>query len=400
MLAVLVVSFCLCSVASPSHRSPTDSHQAVLSPPKDPSDPALGHLRSTYVLPCLAAANNRNGSLSLAVTGARKYGAEAPAIPADQFHLGSLTKAMTATIVAQVIKEGFLTWDTTLDEALPELSDIMDVSHQYTTLRMLTSHRSGLSLDWTAHAKDLYFWWSLYYMSAYEGRWATVRRGLARPRAHDLETFTYDNTNFNIAGAIIERMMNSTWEDMLQERIFQPLEMTNYSLGPNDEESDNSVDNPWPHTIVKSPIYRPVPLSYVSRRYRDNLPALNAAGRVHCPIASYAKFLQAHLNGARGRDISLGLSAKDFEILHTPYRDSDEMPYTPGAWKRYDMLGSEGDYTLAHTGSNTYNMALAKLVTGGKRDKLYMAMTNVAGELADEGVQETVKQMVEGTLLS
>lgn len=41
---------------------------------------------------------------------------------------------MTATMVAQVIKESSLTWDTTLAEALPEIVDIMDVSHQDTTL--------------------------------------------------------------------------------------------------------------------------------------------------------------------------------------------------------------------------------------------------------------------------
>lgn len=79
------------------------------------------------------------------VTGVRKQGDPTPVLITDQFHLGSITKAMTATLLAIMIQEaaGNLTWQTTLAEALPAISN-MSEGHHSTTLEMLTSHRSGI----------------------------------------------------------------------------------------------------------------------------------------------------------------------------------------------------------------------------------------------------------------
>lgn len=187
---------------------------------------------------------------------------------------------------------------------------------------------------------------------------------------------------------------------MLEEQIFRPLGMENCGLGPNDEESDISIDNPWPYTLVKFPKHQPLPLDYLSRKYRDNPPALNSAGRVHCPVASYAKFLQAHADGARSLMTPLGLSAEDFQVLHTSYQEEEDAPYTPGAWRHFNVSGSEEKYMLTHTGSNTYNLALAKLIIGLENGELYVATTNVAGTAAEEGVRATVREMMEGRLLS
>src|SRR5215470_14160319 len=48
------------------------------------------------------------------VAGVRKRGSAERVTLDDRFHLGSCTKAMTATLVAMLVEEGKLNWTTTL----------------------------------------------------------------------------------------------------------------------------------------------------------------------------------------------------------------------------------------------------------------------------------------------
>jgi CubicO group peptidase (beta-lactamase class C family) len=58
---------------------------------------------------------------SSSVVGLRKIGSPVLVEEDDPFHMGSLTKAMTSTLLAMLIKNGTLTWDTKLAEVFPEL---------------------------------------------------------------------------------------------------------------------------------------------------------------------------------------------------------------------------------------------------------------------------------------
>jgi hypothetical protein len=60
---------------------------------------------------CGASASSPKGT-----AGVRKRGTAERITIADQFHLGSCTKAMTATLVAMLVEEGKLNWTTTLGE--------------------------------------------------------------------------------------------------------------------------------------------------------------------------------------------------------------------------------------------------------------------------------------------
>ena len=65
----------------------------------------------------------------------------------DQFHIGSDTKAMTATLVALFVEKGDLGWDDTLGKAFPELAEKMSPQVRRITLTQLLTHRSGLPHD-------------------------------------------------------------------------------------------------------------------------------------------------------------------------------------------------------------------------------------------------------------
>ncbi|HIA65057.1 TPA: hypothetical protein EYN98_03120, partial [Candidatus Poribacteria bacterium] len=58
----------------------------------------------------------------------------------DLVHLGSCTKAMTSTLLAILITERKLNWESTLIETLPELKDLIHPNYESATLRKLVTH--------------------------------------------------------------------------------------------------------------------------------------------------------------------------------------------------------------------------------------------------------------------
>ncbi len=352
-----------------------------------PGSNHLAVIRKAYNLPGLTYGEDHGAGFASQVTGVRKVGNPTSIESHDQFHLGSLSKAMTATLLAIMIKDGHFSWSSKFSDLLPELSTQLHIGHSETTLDMLTSHHSGIYINYAHHPRT---WRHLFLNSAslVERRRHLAAYALTRPPVNGPGQFLYDNTNFVIAGAIIDRHSNTTWEDLIQTHLFEPLGMTGCGFGPNTESSANSVDNPWPHVSL-SRTMAPIPVSFLPYSRRDNPPPINPSGRVHCPMISYNSFLRAHIDGARGIDsAALNLSAVDFRPLHTPYTGSNQSSalYTPGAW---GWTAGDNDFVLIHEGSNGYNQAIAKLEPSKNRSS--MTMTNLGGERADDATRAVLR---------
>ena len=102
-------------------------------------------LKSTDV-PAAAVAVLTQGELRGAgVAGVRKRGDDEKATIDDKFHIGSCTKAMTATLVGTFVERGDLSWDATTEELFPDL-DIHD-GYRRVTLRRLLAHVGGVPYD-------------------------------------------------------------------------------------------------------------------------------------------------------------------------------------------------------------------------------------------------------------
>src|SRR5262249_14119213 len=86
----------------------------------------LEKVRETHAVPALGAAVvSKSGVVQLAVVGVRKRGEKQIATESALFHLGSCTKPMTATLIAALIQKKQLSYDRTLAQAFPELSEKM-----------------------------------------------------------------------------------------------------------------------------------------------------------------------------------------------------------------------------------------------------------------------------------
>ena len=81
---------------------------------------AAAQLRADLDVPGLAiAAADEDGLIAWGVAGVRAADGDDPIRRDDRFHVGSLTKAMTATLAARLVERGLLRWDSTVQEVSP-----------------------------------------------------------------------------------------------------------------------------------------------------------------------------------------------------------------------------------------------------------------------------------------
>ena len=99
---------------------------------------------------------DRHSATELAAIGGigiRKIGSSQPIQVTDQMHIGSCTKAMTATMIGSLVEEGKLSWKSTFRDVFPESADQLHPQFQTVTLSHLLTHRAGLPHDGP--------WWNL-----------------------------------------------------------------------------------------------------------------------------------------------------------------------------------------------------------------------------------------------
>lgn len=302
---------------------------------------ALKPIQHKYHVPAIAGAIvTSKGIVSCGVVGVRKSGTGIPATLDDKWHLGSDTKAMTATLVGRLVEEGTLNWDTTVTDVFPDLTSTFHPDMRSVTILQLLSHRAGLPAN-------LSRWSTIWFMTGARGtpsaqRAQALRQAFSKkPEFIPGSKFQYSNLGYVIAGAIIEKVTGMSWEEAIQDKVFKPLEMKSAGFGGTG--MPGQIDQPWGHKATG----RPVPANGPSI---DNPPILGPAGRVHCTIQDWAKFVADQLRGARGEPALLKNST--YHVLHTPPFGGD---YGLGWIVTKRDWG--GGTVLNHGGCNTMNFA-------------------------------------------
>ncbi len=146
--------------------------------------------------------------------GERRQGA--PVTPTTLFNIASCSKAFTATLVAQLVREGKLAWNDRVVDHVPEfrLADPWITAHM--TVRDLLSHRCGL----VTFAGDL-----LWYGSDYDDAQVISRIERLPITQRFREQFGYQNLMYLVAGKAAERITGASWEELVETRLFAPLGM-------------------------------------------------------------------------------------------------------------------------------------------------------------------------------
>jgi CubicO group peptidase (beta-lactamase class C family) len=209
-------------------------------------------------------------------------------------------------------------------------------------------------------------------------RLRVVRQELTKkPQNTPGSTFAYSNLGYIIAAAVVEKATGKSWERAIADEVFNPLQMKSAGFGGTG--TPGQIDQPWPHAEDGSPTAKNGP-------DMDNPPVMGPAGRVHCSIQDWARFIQDQLRGARGE--SALLKPESYQKLRTPPFGGD---YALG-WTVVQR-GWGGGTVLNHGGDNTMNFA--NVWVAPQRNFAILVCVNQSGDKAFNATDEAVGAMID-----
>jgi CubicO group peptidase (beta-lactamase class C family) len=336
----------------------------------------LEDIRKRHSLPALAGMSfDTTRVLERGVSGVRAAGFPEAATVDDRWHIGSITKSMTATLAAVLVERGRIRWDTTIPEALPSVT----VRPEFEDVRLeeLFTHTSGMPPD-SASVPSLNP--LVGQPASREARLQLAAEVLALPGTAR-GAFNYSNAGYVVAGAMLEEAGNALWEDQMFRRVFEPLGMSDMGFGA--PGTAGRRDQPWGHAAGNTPV-EPGPNA-------DNPAAVGPAGTVHATMGDLARYFQLHLNGARGEAALVGPAS--FDTLHQP---APGTVYGCG-WVVENRSWANGR-TLSHGGSNTLWYAVVWLAPA--RGFGVFAVTNVGGTAAAQATDDAATVLIQRYLVA
>jgi D-alanyl-D-alanine carboxypeptidase len=146
----------------------------------------------------------------------------------EQFRIGSMTKAFTATLVLQLAAEGKLSLDDTVEKWLPGVVQGNGNDGNKITIKQLLNQTGRIPNYVYDDPEMLSNETSEKYLNFRFARWRPeqlIAIAMTHP-PHTTSTFWYSNANYQLAGMIIEKASGSTFSEQLNRRIVRPLRLT------------------------------------------------------------------------------------------------------------------------------------------------------------------------------
>ena len=298
----------------------------------------------------------------IAVSGVRSTRHDAPVERDDLWHLGSNTKAMTATLAARLVEAGVVRWDNTISEMLSNTDLEIHPDFASATLEDLLHHRSGLPANIGLMS-------TIAMMGADDARDVRAdrlnyaRQLLSKAPSQPRGQFVYSNASYTIASLALEQVADQAYETLMQREVFEPLGMDSAGWGPPGVVDAN--DQPRGH---RGRIFGGL-RAMEPNETADNPPVINAAGRAHMSLDDVLDFLQAHLLAEDGPY----LSEDSWSRLHAPVGE-----------ERYAMgwgVGPNGE--LGHSGSNTMWLIQAEIDPTTRSARVAVVNSGVLGRVSE-----------------
>lgn len=205
------------------------------------------------------------------VVSVRGYGvtdtrSRQPANADTVYRVASLSKAFAATLSAQLVSEGALTWDSPIATQLPAFR-LKDVdAAQRLTVRDILSHKVGLvhnTLDRDLEAEQPY-------------PLLASRLADAPLACTPGECYGYQNIAFSLIGDLVFAVTGNFYTQQVEKRLFHPLGMYGATFGRDGLESGSNWARPhirsrnqWMPVRAKETYYRVPPAAGVNASARD-----------------------------------------------------------------------------------------------------------------------------------
>jgi CubicO group peptidase (beta-lactamase class C family) len=264
-------------------------------------DAYLAQALRDWEVPGLAIAVVKDDSVVYAKGfGVRELGRVEPVDVNTVFLAASTTKAFTAALMAMLVDSGTVRWNAPVTTYLPGFQLYDPYATRELTVRDLLSHRGGLG---RADA--------LWYGSAYSREEILRRLRFERPSWSFRSQYGYNNNMFVAAGQVIAAVTGRTWDDVVRERIFQPLGMTRTTTSATALRGMDDVATP--HARYDG---RTTPIAW------RNVDNIGAAGSINTTARDMAQWVRFQLSRGTygGRRLLSDSAFRQMRQPNTPIR--------------------------------------------------------------------------------
>jgi CubicO group peptidase (beta-lactamase class C family) len=211
--------------------------------------------------------------------GYRDYENKIPVTPNTLFAIGSSSKAFTSGLLGVLREEGKLSFDDSPIKHIPELRFFNNEMNNLITIKDIMTHRTGLPRH------DL----SWYFFTTQSRDTLMQRIQYQEPFAKPREQWYYNNFMFLTQGVIAERISGKSWEDILQEKFFVPLEM----------KTSNAVITGLKNGKDASFGYELKNDSIIKKMDYYDIAAMGPAGSINSSVYEMSNWLITWINGGK-----------------------------------------------------------------------------------------------------
>lgn len=212
------------------------------------------------------------------------------------YQIGSCSKAFTAAVVAILVDQGKLSWDEPIRTYVPDVLLYDEFASRNCTLRDLLCHRTGMP-------RHEYSWYGTDFTRAE----LVEHMRYFEPSQPFRYTMQYCNYGYVLAGWIAEQVTGKTWEQLLQEMIFDPLGMDRTNCYICDIEGDENHAAPYNHTpgTLEGQVQIPFYVTNIENK-EDGIGApFGPAGSINSTVTDMLKWVQMFLNKGKVGDTQL-----------------------------------------------------------------------------------------------
>jgi CubicO group peptidase (beta-lactamase class C family) len=197
------------------------------------------------------------------------------------FGIASNSKAFTTAALGILIDQKKLSWDDRVIDYIPEFRLYSPYVSEEFTIKDLLTHRSGLGLG----AGDLMIWPGL---NTFTLKDIIYNLRFLKPVSGFRTKYDYDNLLYIVAGEVVARISGVSWEDFIETRIMQPLNMSGSSSSYSRvKDKSNVID---PHAPVNGVV------QVIDRDFNE---AGNAAGGIYSNLTDMCKWIIMQMNNGK-----------------------------------------------------------------------------------------------------
>jgi len=292
------------------------------------------HQVDTNVVPGLAIAVVFQDQIVYAKGFGIREGGKPEKVDADTvFQLASVSKPIGATVVAALVSEGKISWDSKISALDPTFAMYDPWVTREITIRDLYAHRSGLP----EHAGDLLE------DLGYDRAQVLYRLRFQKPDSSFRAHYAYTNFGMTAAAVAAAKAYDLAWADASEQKLYKPLGMhatssrySDFIARANKAVGHVLVDGMWVHKLQRNP------------------DAQSPAGGVSSSVNDVAQWLRLHIahGQVNGRQM---VDEKALAETHHPHMLTGFSPLTGlpsfyglGMNVSYDQ---QGRLRLSHSGA-------------------------------------------------